>query len=126
MTTTSQRARRAPKIILRASRCGHHFREDCTSCLSALECTDAEIDRLHAQIATLEDEAHARGKAEGYALAKAEDRAVAAATIAGIKCECGEPATTKYDGDDYCRKCAEACAWRDFEEGDMPGGFGEG
>jgi len=42
-----------------------------------------------------------------------------------VKCECGKPADTKYDGDDMCRACATYCASRDFEEGDMPGGFGE-
>lgn len=41
------------------------------------------------------------------------------------RCDCGEPATTKYDGDDMCEPCARYCAKRDFEEGDMPGGFGE-
>ena len=38
-------------------------------------------------------------------------------------CECGKPATTRYDGDDMCEPCATYCARRDFEEQDMPGGF---
>lgn len=43
------------------------------------------------------------------------------------RCEaCKEaPATTRYDGDDLCRKCASDSAWRDLEEGDFEPGFGE-
>ncbi|AJA07410.1 hypothetical protein SKP52_02375 [Sphingopyxis fribergensis] len=37
------------------------------------------------------------------------------------RCQCGQPATTKYDGDQMCEPCATYCARRDFEEADMPG-----
>ncbi len=37
-------------VIMRAARCGHHFDEDCTSCRSALECSDHELDSLRAEI----------------------------------------------------------------------------
>lgn len=39
------------------------------------------------------------------------------------RCDCGQPATVKYDGDHMCEACARYCARRDFEEADMPGGF---
>lgn len=40
------------------------------------------------------------------------------------KCaNCGKRAVTKYEGEDMCVPCASYCATRDFEEGDMPGGF---
>ena len=35
------------------------------------------------------------------------------------------PATVRYDGEDLCRPCADYCAFRDIEEGDMEPGFGE-
>lgn len=33
-------------VIMRASRCGHHYDEPCRSCRATLECTNAEMDRL--------------------------------------------------------------------------------
>ena len=47
----------------------------------------------------------------------------AQAAPAPIACGCGQPATTKYEGDDMCAACATYCARRDFDESEMPGGF---
>lgn len=43
--------------------------------------------------------------------------------VKAAKCHCGQPATTKYDGDQMCEPCARYSIVRDFEEDDMPGGF---
>lgn len=39
----------AAVVIMKASRCGHHFDEKCLACQSALDCTNREMERLRTQ-----------------------------------------------------------------------------
>ena len=39
-------------MTMLASKCGHHFVDRCTSCNSALDCTNQEILRLHSALDT--------------------------------------------------------------------------
>jgi hypothetical protein len=45
-----------------AGRCGHHFKDDCESCRSAIDVTNSEIRSLHARITALSAEVLRMGK----------------------------------------------------------------
>lgn len=59
-------------VIMRAGKCGHHFNETCTSCVSALDYTNREMDSQRAEITRLQAEVERLREAVNEARAAAD------------------------------------------------------